>query len=337
MLHSILLSTLLACPSQAAPLAQERAAYDPLAVESNGEARPTIDLDVVDPARSRTVPVRVWLPEGPGPRPVLLFSHGLGGSRTNNSYLGKHWSARGYAVVCLQHPGSDESVWKDARPRERMTALESAASLENLELRIGDVSAVLDQLERWNRAEGHALFGRFDLARVGMSGHSFGAVTTQAVSGQARPALRPGAQPKPASPREPRVRAAVAMSPSAPTLGDPAAAFGSVALPWMLLTGTRDESPIGRTDPQSRLKVFPALPPGGKYELVLEGAEHSAFSERALPGDARSRNPNHHRAILALTTAFWDAYLLEDAAARAWLDGEGPRSVLEPADRWQRK
>ncbi len=33
------------------------------------------------------------------------------------------------------------------------------------------------------------------------------------------------------------------------------------------------------------------------------------FGERALPGDSEQRNPNHHRAILALSTAFLDTYL----------------------------
>lgn len=43
---------------------------------------------------------------------------------------------------------------------------------------------VLDRLAEWNAAADHALAGRLDLHRVGMSGHSFGAQTTQAVSGQ---------------------------------------------------------------------------------------------------------------------------------------------------------
>ena len=103
------------------------------------------------------------------------------------------------------------------------------------------------------------------------------------------------------------------------------------------MTGTKDVAPIGQADLASRLAVYPALPAGGKYELVLDRAEHSAFSERPLRGDREKRNGNHHRAILALSTAFWDAYLRRDAAARAWLDGEGPRSVLEKNDRWQRK
>jgi putative SOS response-associated peptidase YedK len=70
---------------------------------------------------------------------------------------------------------------------------------------------------------------------------------------------------------------------------------------------------------------------------VLDRAEHSAFTDRALPGDHEPRNPNHHRAILALSTAFWDAWLRNDASAKAWLEGKGPRSILEPKDKWQFK
>jgi hypothetical protein len=103
------------------------------------------------------------------------------------------------------------------------------------------------------------------------------------------------------------------------------------------MTGTHDTAPIGGQTVATRLAVFPALPRGDKYELVLDGAEHSAFTERPLPGDAQPRNPNHHRAILALATAFWDAYLRGDAAAKAWLRGDAARRVLEPRDRWQWK
>jgi hypothetical protein len=82
--------------------------------------------------------------------------------------------------------------------------------------------------------------------------------------------------------------------------------------------------------------VYPNLPAGiDRYELVLKDAEHSAFTDRPLPGDKEQRNPNHHRAILALSTAFWDAHLRGDESARAWLHGPGARSVLEEGDRWQ--
>ena len=134
-----------------------------------------------------------------------------------------------------------------------------------------------------------------------------------------------------------RIRAAVMMSPSIPRRGDAGRAFGQVHIPWMLLTGTEDDSPIGDVEPESRRRVFPALPPGGKYELVLDGGQHSAFSDRPLPGDRARHNPNHHRVILALTTAFWDAHLRGDERARTWLQGEGALGLLERGDLCQTK
>ncbi len=104
------------------------------------------------------------------------------------------------------------------------------------------------------------------------------------------------------------------------------------------MTGTKDTAPFGNNDnAKSRLAVFPALPPGGKYELVLFEAEHSAFTDRALRRREEPRNPNHHRVILALSTAFWDTYLREDNASKEWLNGDGPRSVIETRDTWQKK
>jgi predicted dienelactone hydrolase len=207
--------------------------------------------------------------------------------------------------------------------------MQEAASPQNFLLRVRDVPAVLDQLEEWNKDKQHVVAGRLDIQRVGMSGHSFGAVTTQAVSGQSFPTR--GLQFTDA-----RIKAALALSPSSPRRGDPKLAFGSVKIPWLLMTGTKDMSPIGGQTIESRMAVYPSLPRGiDKYELVLHNAEHSAFSDRALPGDKEPRNPNHHRAILALSTAFWDAHLRNNDSARAWLHGVKGRSVLESQDRWQ--
>ena len=41
--------------------------------------------------------------------------------------------------------------------------------------------------------------------------------------------------------------------------------------------------------------------------------------------------------VPALSTAIWDAWLCDETAARARLDGEGTRSILETADLWQKK
>ena len=348
--------------------------YDPLKV---GKAKPqTLDLVVHDADRDRNIPVLVYLPvdqprarsqanEKPRensettaadenddstdrtgapaksddsekrasrhkPAPVVLFSHGLGGSRNGSKFLGEHWARRGYVAVFVQHPGSDTSAWKDAAPGERMESLKKAANGEQFMLRVKDIPAVLDQLGKWNDDRAHDLHGRLDMHHIGMSGHSFGAVTTQAVSGQSYLGKQPFT--------DKRILAAIPFSPSTPKREKTAErSFDEVKIPWLLMTGTNDNSPIGDQTPETRRMVFPALPRGDKYELVLDGAEHSVFTDRALPGEKHERNPNHHRAILAISTAFWDAYLRDDADAKKWLAGDGPRSVLEEADSWQKK
>jgi len=302
-------------------------AYDPLTTTEKGEV---LELVVKDSKRNREIPLRIYLPASKAPAPVILFSHGLGGSKEGSPFLGEHWAARGYVALFLQHPGSDTSVWKDAPMAERMKAMQEAASLKNFILRVGDVTAVLDQIEVWQAGIEHPLAGRLDLKHIGMSGHSFGAVTTQAMSGQATA----GGGIKLT---DPRIRAALPMSPSEPNRGTSEQAFGGVKIPWLLMTGTKDTSLIGTSTAESRRLVYPALPVGHAYELVLHDAEHSAFTDRALPGDEEPRNPNHHRVILAISTAFWDAYLRGDSEAQAWLDGPEARSVMEKEDIWQRK
>ena len=310
-------------------------AYDPLAVSKSAPASQPLDLAVQDKGRDREIPIRVYLPTQKEPAPVVLFSHGLGGSRSGSKFLGDHWSARGYVAVFLQHPGSDESVWRNQPPRDIPALMRKAASGQNFTLRTGDVPAVLDQLEKWNKESGQALASRLNLAQVGMSGHSFGAATTQAVSGQSFPLVGPKFT-------DPRIKAALVLSPSKPAAGDTSKAFANVSLPWLLMTGTKDiarigGSAIGAANIEDRYAVYPALPAGSKYELVLDGAEHSVFTDRPLPGESGQRNPKHHPVIRALSTAFWDGYLLGDNEAKQWLNGEGARSILDENDRWQHK
>lgn len=302
-------------------------AYDPLAAP-DGDAT-SLALAIVDAERERTIPLRVYLPAATTPAPVIVWSHGLGGSRDNSPYLGTHWSKRGYVCVFLQHPGSDEAVWRDVPLRERMGALRTAASMANLRLRCEDVGKALDQLAHWHADAKHELHGRLDLERVGMCGHSFGAQTTQCVGGQSAPLV--GARF-----RDDRIDAALPMSPAPPARVDARKAFANVRIPWLLMTGTHDGSPIEDRDPADRRKVYPALPATvDRYELVLHEAEHSAFADVPLRGETKARKANHHRSILALSTAFWDCHLRGDAAAREWLYGDGPRRVLDAEDGWQ--
>ena len=304
-------------------LAANPSTYDPLKVPDVKIASKT--FEVTDTKRDRTLPIRIYLPETDKPAAVILFSHGLGGSRDNNPYLGNHWAKRGYVVVFVQHPGSDESVWKGTERLQRMAAMKKAASLENFMLRGKDIPVVIDALSAWNADKENPLHDRFDLKHLGMSGHSFGANTTQTVAGQAFV----GGQ---LSFLEPRISAAVMMSPNIPALGDPAKAFESIKIPCLLMTGTLDDSPISDAKAADRLKVFPNLTHAPAWQVVFDQATHMSFSDRDLRGNPQA-DARYHQAILALTTAFWDAQLKGNADARNWLNGAGAKSVLIPADK----
>ncbi len=217
-----------------------------------------------------------------------------------------------------------------------MGAMREAANAQNLLLRIEDVKATINYLEKITQGDASLpenvkrLRSKMDLQHLGMSGHSFGAITTQMVSGQS-PVV--AAQ----QPTDPRIDAAVIMSPSPPKLGQPERYFSKVSIPWLLMTGTEDNSPIGDQTAESRLQVFPALPVGQKYQVVFEGGTHAFLGERMSVSAASGESSSHARATVALSTAFWDAYLKQDENAKKWLDGDGARSMLAAKDQWQKK
>lgn len=286
-------------------------------------------VDPVDASRDRVVPLKLYVPNTDEPVPVVLFSHGLGGSRDNNAYLGTYWAEAGYAAVFMQHIGSDESVWKGVQPREIMAAMKAAASGRSSIDRLNDVPFVIDQLEKWNAEEGNPLFGKLDLTKIGMTGHSFGAVTTQGMMGQKLAGL---------SREEPRLKAFLPMSPSSHRGPSAEQAFGHIQKPVLCMTGTKDGSPIEQGfDPLSRQQVYAALPPGDKFQLVFEDGEHHAFGQGNRLGQRQI--PHHHPTILKISTAFWDAYLKGDEKAKAWLQSDAPRTELlkDPKDRWEWK
>ncbi len=280
-----------------------------------------LDLHWTDVARGRSLPLRLRLPQAAGPRPLILFSHGLGGSVEGGRDWGEHWSSHGFVVIHLQHPGSDESVWaQSARPAP---AMKEAASPAQLAARVRDVRFVLDELERRSRA-GEPIAVRADLARIGMSGHSFGAITTQAIAGQHFPLAR---QAGPIA--DARPRAFVAFSPSARGR-EQLPHFSAIARPFFSVTGT-DDGIVGPglgVPPAQRLLPYEGMPAGDKYLLNLADADHMFFGggpqRRGAEAIDRRRAEAQRRIVKAATTAFWRAYLLDDAEALAWLRSLDP-------------
>lgn len=310
-------------------------------VSAQAEARPsgvTEDDSWQDRARQRNVPVRIrWpaetVPMPPGGRPVVLFSHGLGGTAAGGERWGQAWCAAGLVVVHLQHPGSDlEAVRRVARSFSDQAGLRRAAGPEQLLGRLEDVVFTLDEMQR-RQAAGSGRWAEARVRAVGMSGHSFGAHTTMGMAGQRYPG-HPGMD-------EPRLAAFVAFSPTLPARGDPAQAFARLTRPLLCLTGTHDDDVAGNgSTPERRLGVFAALPPGRKAQLVLEDADHMTFAGNAgLRGEglarhapARALQAQHHALVAEITTDWWRAHLLGDAQALGRLTQP---AGLALGDRWQ--
>ena len=290
-----------------------------------------IDFEPKDTQRDRVVPLRVYISGQTSAQPIVLFSHGLGGSRENNTYLGKHWAAAGYVCVFVQHAGSDQEVWKSAQLRDRMAVLKQAASAKSAIDRTQDVSFVIDQLEKWNQENDHPLRGKLDLEHIGMSGHSFGAVTTLALAGRKAPLGK--------SVAEERIDAFLALSPQPGAGLSAQLAFGHIKAPMLCMTGTKDDSPINDgVTPEVRREVYKALPAGDKYELVFDGGHHFTFGDSG-GFRTRGRDPDHHPAIQQISLRFWDAYLRNAPADRQWLQSKQPTTdcKLKAADIWQWK
>jgi predicted dienelactone hydrolase len=88
-------------------------------------------------------------PMPPGGRPVVLFSHGLGGTAAGGERWGHAWWAAGLVVVHLQHPGSDlEAVRRVARSFSDQAGLRRAAGPEQLLARLEDMVFALDEMQR---------------------------------------------------------------------------------------------------------------------------------------------------------------------------------------------
>jgi len=282
-----------------------------------------------DTARNRDVPVKIYLPKSGTAAPVVIFSHGLGGSRESYEYLGRWWAGCGYVTVHLQHAGSDDSVWKNVLPEKRREAI--AASVKNPAnalARVLDVRFALDELTRRNRDAASPLSGRLDLAHVGLAGHSFGGWTTMALAGQA---LGPGGQ----SVADPRISAAIEMSAPVMPWQMQNNALAAITVPVLHLTGTLDDSPLGETKAADRRKLFDGMDHAETGLIIFNGADHMTFSDpltgtRLRQSLAADHNAEFQRLICLAATAWWDAWLRGSEPAKRWLTDGGLKTALGP-------
>jgi len=285
--------------------------------------------DWVDSARNRTIPVKIYQPKTTGPWPVVIFSHGLGGSREAAGYFGDALRDNGYLAVHVQHPGSDSSVWINSIRNGKVKVgqgdfrkniqneMKQAMTGENLRARVDDVKFVLNQLEQKNSVAG-PWYHKIDMTKVGCAGHSFGAGTTMAIAGQTF-----GVGANKICVADPRVKAAVYMSPPVNLAGrDAKALYGSIKIPGMVMTGTEDNSPINNNSAADRIIPYQNINAPEQYLVIFNGGDHAIFGgtqARNLGSRDQSKDAQYHALIYRLGVAFFNAYLRGDETEKQWL------------------
>ncbi len=292
-----------------------------------------IRYDWFDKKRDRIVPVKIYYPQTEqGKFPVIIFSHGLGGSREGYEYLGSHWASHGYISVHLQHKASDTDIWLD-RPQTDQAVRRVISDPNNIRNRPMDVRFCINRLKKLQKQKG-PLKDFLNLNKIGMAGHSFGAQTTLAVAGQ----LYIDDKNRKISFAEPRISAAIVMSPSVPQKKDKLdEIYKRIRIPTFHMTGTLDNSPVISVTAEDRRIPFDCITTADCYLLIFRGGDHMVYAGHRRYQGTQRKDPIFHRLILAGSTAFWDAYLKSDAAAMDWLCGGQFETLLKNNAAFEKK
>lgn len=272
---------------------------------------------VVSPGTPREIRIVVWYPTAAGagpidpqsnavidaplesaaaPYPVVLFSHGSCGYPRQSIFLTALLASHGFVVVAPAHPGNTLADFP--------TCGTPAAQLDSYQERPQDVLFALDSMLAESADPTSPLLGALDETRIGMSGHSFGGLTTYLVA-----------------PLDARIRVAVPMAPA--VIGTP-----MLAVPSLTMLGQIDSAV---SNPSIRTAYDGAQAP--KYLVEIESAGHYAFSDGCFPGN--DCNPpvtltqlEAHEVVQRWVLPFLKAHLAGDAGFAPFLTQPAPAGVV---------
>jgi dienelactone hydrolase len=260
----------------------------------------------LDQGRQRAVPAKLYLPNESAMTqklPLVIFSHGLGGSREGYSYLGKYLASHGYASLHLQHVGSDRSLWAGSR-FTLLFRLAGAASDTEAIARARDTSFALDQILS------SELVNQLDTEQIFMAGHSFGANTTMLIAGASVTENKANTG-QALQLTDKRIKAAILIS--APPFygkGNVKNILADINIPSLHITSTKDDIDIPGygSGVEDRIKVFQAMAVQTQVEknlLVFKDGSHSIFTDRMNTG-GEELNPKVKLATRSAIRVFLD-------------------------------
>jgi predicted dienelactone hydrolase len=355
-----------ATPAKPAPQTAER-----FTVPKGPHEVTQTDVTLHDAARKKDLELRVRTPKlKPNEKPpeagfpLLVFSHGAGGSRDAFPGLQDLLASHGYVCIAATHSdsialarraGGGGGEGKGAPGVRELTTTEGRRKLRNsvkLSERVGDCTLILDQLTGIStlveKAGGTAF--AIDPQQIAIAGHSAGAFTTQLCAGvKIRGAAVGKTGQGMVSIGDDRFKAAVVISgqgTASPTLSE--TSWDAVKIPMLVFSGSLDGSPEGMGNETPATRRHPFEKSKGKanggpaaYLVYIEGATHSAYSGKGaarLLGEKPATDATLvENATTAAVLTFLDAHIRKDAKALATLESEALSTTIPGKVEYQHK
>lgn len=266
-----------------------------------------VSFDWLDQSRDRVVPALLFKPaQQKKAKALIVFSHGLGGSKERYSYLGQYWASQGYASLHVQHDGSDRKVWRGNRLLLPFRLMDAADETEAL-ARVQDVKFALDQILASDYA------ADFDNQNIMMAGHSYGANTSMLLSGAV---VEQDGQL--ISLKDNRIKAAILIS-APPFYNDQPLdqVLAQVTIPTLHITTTEDEIKVPGyySSPADRFELYYAMASSYKVLAVFSSGSHNIFSGWRRSTDTAPQQQVIKAATQALSSAFIEQVTTGDGRA----------------------
>lgn len=313
--------------------------------------------DIAGQPREVKVMVRVPIAIS-GPLPVVIWSHGGADGKESPATSMAEWSevtaAAGYLTVSIAHSGRDPGSRSSLCQALGIADAETCTVFKYLNWdRPHDIRAVLDDLERMNRAG--ELAGSIDMHRIALGGHSAGSGGAQTIAGARRIFVD-----APVEISDPRPVAFLAFSPQQPggegffdtRFQKPRHSWTDVHRPVLTATGDGDStcdpgltpgSCVGDT-PFGRRIGFQRMPAdGNKYQLYVHDADafHTLFQLNAAKCNAltvdQAKCDEIVRWLTSAALAFLDAHVRQSPAALQWLQSDRIERASLGAVEWLRR
>jgi dienelactone hydrolase len=258
------------------------------------------------PDQSKDLQLRVTYPDGPGPFPVIVFSHGAASSKDLYTRVIDHWASHGFASIQPTHMDSESLGFK----------MGSATPAQLLLSRIGDMQFIMNNMDAIAAKAGIA--GKLNKDKIAVSGHSFGGQIALIMAGL--PITTPDGGAK--SYGDKRIKALVSYNGTGPMDRIANDKWSDVTVPIFAASGTNDPGATGDGVLRPwrwRIGAYDYAGSKEKYAVSIALGDHYFGGLICREGAGGKPDPEGLSFVNGASTAFLDAYLKNDAAAKKFL------------------